>query len=236
MQVAARALVIQNGRTGGPRRFARWLGESGVELDVRHAYRGDDIPLRLEHDALIMLGGGYLPDEDDRAPWLAPTRNLVQQAMSDAAPYFGICLGGQLLAHVGGGEVRGKHGTPEFGSTALALRPEAADDPLFTGLPQHPTAIEHHVDAITRLPDDAVWLATSQNCPYQAFRLGEAAWGVQFHPETTPERISSWSQESLQCHGFDRAELLRNAARDDVRAAPVWEQLAHRFAATITQT
>ena len=31
-------------------------------------------------------------------------------------------------------------------------------------------------------------------CP-QAFRLGEAAWGVQFHPEVTLEQLLGWAAE-----------------------------------------
>lgn len=232
--MTARALVVQNGRGGGPRRFATWLADHDIELDVRHPYRGDALPETLEHDALIMLGGGYLPDDDARAPWLAPVRELVGAALESGTPYLGICLGGQLLAHVGGGEVRGQYGTPEFGSTTLTLRPEAASDALFAGVPDDPTAIEHHVDAITRLPAGAVWLASSQACPYQAFRLGDSAWGLQFHPETTPERINTWNQASLDRHGLDRAELHDAAVRDDARAAGIWQQFAARFAARVT--
>lgn len=230
----ARALVVQNGRSGGPRRLESWLAEHDVAVDVRHPYLGEALPTTLEHDALIMLGGGYLPDDDARAPWLAPVRALVDGALEAGTPYLGICLGGQLLAHVGGGEVRGEHGTPEFGSTALTLRPEAAHDPLFADVPADPTAIEHHVDAITRLPDDAVWLASSQACPYQAFRLGDKAWGLQFHPETTPDRINTWSQASLDRHGLDREQLHAAAVQDDARAAAIWRQFTLRFAARVT--
>ena len=44
------------------------------------------------------------------------------------------------------------------------------------------------------LPSGAVELARSRVCT-QAFRLGDAAWGVQFHPEVTLEQIEGWCRE-----------------------------------------
>lgn len=235
----ARVLVVQNGPRGGPGRFGAWLAEggtagAGLTLDVVHAYDGAPLPARLAHDAVLVLGGGYMPDADDRARWLAPTRALVAEALEARVPVFGICLGGQLLAQVAGGTVRAEHGTPEMGSTALTLRPEAAGDPLFHGLPQRLTAVENHVDAITALPPGAHWLATSEHCPYQAFRFGDRAWGVQFHPEITAADVARWAPERALSLGFDPAELRRTAERDEPAATPVWRELAHRFAAVVT--
>ncbi|MGW0086486.1 type 1 glutamine amidotransferase [Streptomyces sp. NPDC003393] len=231
MRNAATALVVQNSASGGPGRWANWLAEGGVGMEVVRADAGQPLPGRLEHGALIVLGGGFLPDDDDRAPWLAGARALMAQAIERGVPLFGICLGGQMLAQVAGGKVAGEHGEPEFGSTELTLRPEAADDPLFGGLPGRPTAIERHVDAIVRLPEGARWLARSERCPYQAFRVGGAAWGVQFHPEADPERIARWPAARLERHGLDRAELHRVAVRADPAAVPVWREVALRFAA-----
>jgi len=101
---------------------------------------------------------------------------------------------------------------------------------LFHGLPGHPPAIENHVDRITALPEGARWLAESDTCPYQAFRLGDRAWGVQFHPESSADRIPHWDRERLGRHGVDRDALHRAAARDDAAAARAWRTVAVRFA------
>lgn len=225
-----RVLTVQNGARGGPLRFGDWLTEQGLGVDVVPAYDGTALPRTLEHDALLVLGGGYLPDDDERAPWLVRTRELADQALTAGVPFFGICLGGQLLAHVAGGEVQGDAGAPENGSTPVTIRAEAADDPLFQGLPGVVPAIEHHVDAITALPPDAVWLAETERCPYQAFRVGPRAWGVQFHPETTPDRIPHWNAERMREQGFDPEQVHRQAVADEPVSTPVWRGVAHRFA------
>jgi GMP synthase (glutamine-hydrolysing) len=218
-------LIVQNSRSGGPGRFGRWLEEAGARLDVVLAHDGAPLPAKLEHDAMIMLGGGYLPGDDDRAPWLAPTRDLVAQALDREVPLFGICLGGQMLAQVAGGEVTADVGAPEHGSLPVTLRPEASDDLLFHGLPGVVPAIENHVDAITRLPSEAVWLAETERCPYQAFRIGTRAWGVQFHPEVVPERIRGWTPS-----GFDPEAVYAGAVADEPVSTPIWHQVATRFA------
>lgn len=193
-------------------------------------YDGEELPAVLGGRPLIVLGGGFLPDDDERAPWLAATRRLVAQALADGTPMLGICLGGQMLAQVAGGTVRASYGEPEFGSTIIRLRPEAVDDPLLAGLGEAVPAIERHVDAITRLPAGAVWLASSDSCPYQAFRVGERAWGVQFHPEAEARNISAWDRTWLAARGVDRDRLQARAVADEDSSVAAWSVFAERFA------
>lgn len=216
-------LVVQHTADGGPRRLATWLQESGMTLDIVYAAE-QPLPQRLTHDGLVVLGGGYLPDEDDRAPWLPLTRALVEEALERDVPFLGICLGGQILAHVAGGRVEAKV-TEEYGSVPVTIRSDAAGDPLFEGLPATVPAVEHHVDAVTELPPGAVWLAASDACAVQAFRVGERAWGTQFHPEISPDDIrATW----------DHAETYApQAVRDEPLSTPVWREVAGRFAQVV---
>jgi GMP synthase (glutamine-hydrolysing) len=230
---ARRLLVVQNDPGGGARRVGEWLTEAGLSLDV-HLGPQLTLPDRLDHDAVVVLGGGFLPDDDVRRPWLPATRALVRQALDETVPVLGICLGGQLLAHVGGGVVEGDVGAPEAGSTPIDIRSEAADDPLFHGFPAVVPAMEHHVDAITTLPPGAVWLASTGKCPYQAFRLGDNAWGLQFHPEVRPDSILTWKPETLAAQGFDRDQLHAQALADEPVSTPLWRTLTQRFATQVT--
>ncbi|MFE3450998.1 type 1 glutamine amidotransferase [Nonomuraea sp. NPDC059194] len=219
-------LIVQNAATGGPRRVGDWLAEDGLELEVVRAFDGAEVPASLGDRALLVLGGGYLPSDDFRAPWLPAVRELVRQAIDGGRPYLGICLGGQMLAEVAGGLVKADAGEPENGSVPITLRPEADDDPLFHGLPQVVTAIEHHKDAVVELPEGAAWLAQTEACPYQAFRVGPVAWGLQFHPEAPPERITEWDDR-----GFDLAALYEQAMLDEPAAVAVWREMIRRFGA-----
>ena len=120
-------------------------------------------------------------------------------------------------------------GRPERGSCAVALRPEAAGDALFAGLPGEFRVIQNHRDQVTELPPGAVRLAESDACPVQAFRVGERAWGVQFHPEVGADRLERWDEAALAEDGLDLATLRAEAERAEPEAARHARRLAANF-------
>lgn len=225
-------LVIQSSATSALERLGPWLAEDGVGLDVVRAFEAPIPDLNAGGFAgLIMLGGGLMPDADSEA--MAGTRRAASSAMDGGVPVLGICLGGQVLAHVAGGAVTANHGRPEYGSTEIDVRADAAEDPLFGGLPERFPAIEHHRDAITALPPDAVWLAESASCPNQAFRVGPAAWGLQFHPEIGADQVQRWKPGSLDPHGPSHPELVETARRNETETIAVCREIARRFAGVV---
>ena len=213
-----RVLVVQHSERSGPGRLLDWLAEDGIEAVLVAAA---DLPEHLAEgspavDGLVLLGGGLLPVDDERAPFLPRERALVCEAVTATVPVLGICLGAQLLAHVAGGQVTAKSGETERGSCPVDLLAAASDDPLFAGLTGYDELrmIQNHQDSITTLPPGAVLLATSEECRVQAFRVGTAAWGVQFHPEASAARLADWDESTLSAEGLDRAALLAQATAD----------------------
>ena len=228
--MSAAVLLVQNAESSGPGLLIDWVRAAGLTPRLCRAYDGEPVPVRPEgHAAVVLLGGGLLPDEDDRAPWLPDERRLAQACLDDGTPLLGICLGGQLLAHVGGGRVEGNHGLPEKGVTDITLTDAAADDLLLAGVKATVPAVESHRDAITALPDGAVLLARSERCPHQAFRLGERAWGTQFHPEVGAERIEQWNPDDVRELGFDPDEVLARARESGDELERTWHGVLDRF-------
>jgi GMP synthase (glutamine-hydrolysing) len=210
-------VVVQHTASSGPGRLPAWLAEDGIDAVVVH---GPNLPDHLADGeavhGLVLLGGGLMPDDDERYPFLPRERGLVCEALAAEVPVLGICLGAQLLAHVAGGEVTAKSGETERGSCRVDLLAAASNDSLFAGLTGYDglRVIQNHHDSITALPPGAVLLATSAQCRVQAFRLGAAAWGVQFHPEVSASRLAQWDEPKLAAQGFDRAALLAQAIAD----------------------
>jgi len=95
-------------------------------------------------------------------------------------PILGICVGHQYMAaHFGG--AAGPARVPEFGAALVSV---AERGWLMAGLPDEFTAWESHNDEVTRLPDDFIVLASSDDCAVQAMQHRQLPYaGVQYHPE-----------------------------------------------------
>lgn len=222
-------LVVVNSPTSGPRRLGRWLTDDGLRVEERQASGG--LPQDLSgYDGLVMLGGGLMPDEFDRAPWLRAERNLARQAIDADLPTLGICLGGQLLADVAGGTVRARTGPVERGATPISPTAAGADDPVIGALGRGAPMIENHRDMITELPPGATLLACSPAIGNQAFRLGSHVRGVQFHPEAAAENLPGWDEAALAGEGISLKALIAAATAADDRNTRAARALAAAFA------
>jgi GMP synthase (glutamine-hydrolysing) len=228
-----RVLVVQNAERSGLGRFLPWWEGMGLQVVVVPGFSTPATPDGF--DAVVLLGGGFLPDDDGHAPWLPVERELTRRAVADGVPLLGICLGAQVLAVAAGGTVRGDHGRPERGSCPVSLRREAETDPLFAGLPGELRVIQNHRDQIIELPPGAVRLAESDACPVQAFRVGERAWGVQFHPEAGADRLDHWDEAALADAGLDLRALRAEAEAAEPQSARNARRLAANFAGLVRQ-
>ncbi|MCW2640928.1 MAG: glutamine amidotransferase class-I [Dactylosporangium sp.] len=233
-----RCLVVENDSSDDARRLGDWLVEGGLELTVLRPYAGEAVPDSLDgYAALVVLGGAQnaYPDADGTpgAPWFPALERLLRKAVRGRVPTLGVCLGGQLLAVAHAGTVERSAAGPEIGARLVARRDVAEGDPLFAAVPFAPDVLQWHHDEITELPAGAVLLAASTNYPHQAFRLGDAAWGVQFHVECDIEMMARWASDNLDVLadlGQDPIELLEacDAVMDDLEE--VWRPFAQRFA------
>ncbi len=180
--------IIQNDPEVPPGNLTEHLT---VPYRLHHPYRDGRLPDLGEMTALIVLGGSMGANDDAHHPFLTELKRLIREVVTTSVPYLGICLGGQLLAAALGAQVVSNR-WEELGTLEVQLTEVGQHDPLFAGLPQHFSTFQWHHDSFD-LPDGATLLASSPACPHQAFRVGEHAWGLQFHPEVTEAIIRSWA-------------------------------------------
>jgi GMP synthase-like glutamine amidotransferase len=126
---------------------------------------------------------------------------FLQQAVEIKTPVLGICLGAQLIAKTLGAHVY-RNREKEIGWAAVHLTADAGGDPVLGGLPSPSMFFHWHSETFT-LPAGAVSLAYSDKCRQQAFRFGDTVYGIQFHPEITPEMIVDWSAQPVNCGDTD---------------------------------
>lgn len=231
--MGARLLVVEPSDGDRAERLGDWLAGAGADLTLCRPAT-DGVPESLAGvDGVVCMGGQMGAHDDADHPWLAALRWLLADAVTHRLPVLGVCLGGQLLAAATGGAVRrGAHG-PEAGPLLVAKRDAAAHDPLFGPLPLTPDVIQFHHDEIHRLPPGATLLASSPRHTNQAFRVGTAGYGLQFHIESSPATVLSWARRDPAGAAAVAPGQLDPGHLERVHAdiAEVWRPVAARFVA-----
>ena len=212
-----RVLVLQHIACEPPGVYEDVLRDRGARLERVEVDAGDTLPSWHAYDAIVAMGGPMSVNDDVELPWLRDEKTLIAEAVRGGLPYWGVCLGVQLLAASVGARVYA--GTePEVGVLPVELTEAGLADPVFSGLPASVPTLQWHGDTFD-LPDGAVRLAGSPAYPNQAFRVGNA-YGVQFHLEVSPEMALEWAAVPEYAAALDRtlgdggADQLVGAVRD----------------------
>ena len=169
------------------------LREAGAEMDLVRAPLGEALPEDCTgYDGLGILGGVQNALADHTSPWLPKLVDVMRSFTESEKSLLGVCLGSQLLARAyGGRNIIG--GASEFGWQRVDLTPEGVADPLFAGTSSSFPIFQWHDDTFT-LPKGAERLATAASVENQAYRIGRAAYGVQFHFEADRPLVAEWSK------------------------------------------
>lgn len=226
-------LVLQHIACEPPGVYEDVLRNRGCVLHRVELDEGELLPDWREFDAIVAMGGPMSANDDAELPWLTAEKRAIGDAVRAGLPYFGACLGVQLLAASLGARVF-PGPRPEVGVLPVTLTDAASDDPVFRELPGEFLTLQWHGDTF-ELPDGAVALAESPAYANQAFRWGERAYGVQFHVEVDVELAREWAAVPSYAEYLDRVlgpgslprlidELEASAAGMGVRARTMFER------------
>jgi GMP synthase (glutamine-hydrolysing) len=203
-----RVLSMTHGELVRAELFGDVVADEGHELEEWSLVDATAPPRPLEeYDAVFVFGGAMNVDEEHDHAWLADEDAVLRGLVARRVPLFGVCLGGQLLAKAAGAHVGPSPGD-EDGFVLVELTEAAREDPVFSSLPEQFDAFNLHRYAFD-VPEGGVELARSRVCA-QAIRVGECAWGVQFHPEVDPESLDGWYAEHWE---LDEAGVTEEEAR-----------------------
>jgi GMP synthase-like glutamine amidotransferase len=187
-----RVTIVENTRVTHHGLVGVALHERAALIDLHRPWTGEPLPQAPDCDALVVFGGEQTATDDDIHPYLPRLADLMAAYTAADKPVLGICLGAQLLARAFG--ARNHLGTaPEFGWIDVSLTAEGRADPVLSVLPDRFPVFQWHSDTFT-LPEGALHLATSPAARHQAFRIGRATYGTQFHFEASRPVVADWLQ------------------------------------------
>lgn len=185
-----KALVIQHMEHDHIGRFAEYFAEDGIIPTTVRPFKGEDVPSLAGYDLMFVLGGAQNTWQEDEYEYLAVEKQAIKEWIKERAkPYFGICLGHQLLADALGGRV-GLAEKAEVGVCEVEVKNGKS---LLAGLPPRMKVMQWHHAEVQAVPEGAKILAQSSSTAVQALQIGDHAFSTQFHCEFTPQAVLGWA-------------------------------------------
>jgi GMP synthase (glutamine-hydrolysing) len=180
-------LIVLHQPSSTPGRVGNYLLQRGYPLDIRKPCIGDPLPDTLAHHSGAVVFGGP-QSANDNIDYVLREIDWMAVPLTENKPLLGICLGAQMMArHLGGKVYFHDEGRVEVGY--YPIRPTAAGHAISPIWPDH--VYQWHREGFD-LPTDSILLAEGDTFPCQAFRHGDHAFGLQFHPEVTHAMMCRW--------------------------------------------
>jgi GMP synthase (glutamine-hydrolysing) len=230
-----RLLVIQHELDDHLNELAGPFVDAGLTIEPWFTYLKPSPLLDVsEYDGVVALGAIVGVKNQAEHPWMSVERQVLEKAVAEGTPTLGVCFGAQLLASVGGAHVQ-RAGSPEIGWAPVDMDAEAAGDPVLATLGSRPSVFQFHYDAFGEPESGAILGRTGRL--NQVVRIGDRAWGVQFHLEVNPGTIYSWIAtygDEMREQGADLDALAAETAQHWQEYRRLARAFGDAFAAQVT--
>lgn len=160
--------------------------------------------------------------------YLDPLRDLVRDSVDAGLPVLGICLGAQILARALDADV---YRAPVKEIGWREVRATGVPDPVLEPFAPRSRVFQFHEDTFS-LPPGADLLLAGDEVAVQAFRIGDNAYGIQFHFEVTTTEIESWCDETPDLEeswGMSKSEVMAQADAELATQQAAGREVARRF-------
>ena len=187
-------LIVKHVSNEGPGLIQTFFDGQGWPVEIIDLSDGDVLPRNLDGiAAVVMLGGPMNVYEEREYPFLTSEDGFITKLLVEDIPFLGICLGAQLLVKACQGSVF-KSDIEEIGWGTVDINQEGRQDPLFYGLQSPLTVFQWHGDTFD-IPQGGTLLVQGKKCRNQAFKIGNCAYGLQFHIEVTHDMVNEWMKD-----------------------------------------
>ncbi len=184
-----RTHFIQHVAFENPGYILSWARKNEHDCTFSILTERDPVPVSSDFDLLVVMGGPMSANDDGTLKWMKAEKQLISRCFDEQKPMIGICLGSQIMASVLGSKVyRGRE--KEIGWFPIRAAADIQQSDFLPHLPSEQMVFHWHGETFD-LPSGARLLASTDNCPNQAFEYGGHALGLQFHMEVTPQNVDA---------------------------------------------
>ena len=193
--------------------FIKGMGVDKSQTKTIHVYDDLVFPNPRELAGILITGSPAMVTEGNE--WCIKTQQWIKQFIDSNIPILGVCYGHQLLAKVLGGTVEWNPNGREIGQVDMVLTSSSQDDLLLSSLIKGSTQSikvqATHQQAVTSLPKNVTILGTTNLDSHHCFCYKNHIWGMQFHPEFTPEIIKDYIRlryDDIKQEGLNPDQLI----------------------------
>ncbi len=210
-----RYLFVKHSENWNVDRCTRWMADNGCDVDWCYPASDNPFPNPSEYAGVVVFGGANSANDCDCLDWVKRELVFVEDCLKQDTPFFGICLGAQILARVLGAEVRPHD--DELKEVGFCRVDPVPGCEAFLKKPL--TVMQWHTEGFD-LPSGTRLIATGDDFPNQAYEVSDTVLGVQFHPEVNPEVLAIWHERNRerrpgQLSDDDRARMMSDAHKND---------------------
>ncbi len=214
-----RILTVMHQEASSPGRVGMMLEEMGYHLVACRPPLGDELPETLEDYAGAVVFGGPM-SANDPDEYVKREIDWIEVPLKENKPFFGICLGAQMMSKHLGGEVTGHpENFAEIGYYPIRPTNEGA---AMMDWPEQ--VYQWHREGFS-VPADATLLATGDEYQNQAYRYGDNAFGVQFHSEVTTWMMNRWTIKAAHRLTLPGAQ----ARNEQFEARPIYDPAVRKW-------
>lgn len=169
--------------------FAGFFDSLNGELQYRfYDVQQGELPQQADEcDAYLITGSKAAAY--DQLPWVLQLQQWIANYYELGARLVGICFGHQIIAHsLGGLAAKNSQGWAVGVHTTTLLKGAVTVNSAISA-PAALRLLHSHQDQVLELPPQAQLLASSEFCPWAAYKIADQVLSFQGHPEFTPQYL-----------------------------------------------